>query len=65
MPVVSGVNDVLFQVLHVKSMSEWAPMCIGPYSQANMLGNSVVFVAGEMDIYIIKIILSNDYNQAK
>lgn len=26
------------QVLHVKSLSGWAPLCIGPYSQANLLG---------------------------
>jgi enamine deaminase RidA (YjgF/YER057c/UK114 family) len=35
-----------FQVLHVKSMSEWAPLCIGPYAQANTIHNSLVFVAG-------------------
>ena len=23
------------QVLHVRSVSEWAPVCIGPYAQAN------------------------------
>lgn len=36
-------------VLHVKSMSEWAPMCIGPYSQANLIGR-LVFVAGQIAI---------------
>lgn len=25
-------------VLHVRSLSGWAPLCIGPYSQANLLG---------------------------
>lgn len=27
------------QVLHVRSLSGWAPLCIGPYSQANLLGD--------------------------
>ena len=27
------------QVLHVKSLSGWAPLCIGPYSQANLLAH--------------------------
>lgn len=38
------------QVLHVQCMSYWAPMCIGPYSQANVIFNSVVFVAGQIPI---------------
>lgn len=32
-------------VLHVKSISQWAPVSIGPYAQANQ-ANEVVFVAG-------------------
>ena len=35
------------QVLHVQSISEWAPVCIGPYSQANVL-NGLVLVAGQI-----------------
>jgi diphthine-ammonia ligase len=34
------------QVLHVKSMSEWAPLCIGPYAQANTVFRNIVLVAG-------------------
>ena len=28
------------RVLHVRSVSEWAPLCVGPYSQGNLLGGS-------------------------
>ena len=35
-----------WQVLHVRSVSSWAPVCIGPYAQANVLHDSVIFVAG-------------------
>jgi hypothetical protein len=34
------------QVLHVRSVSSWAPVCIGPYAQANVVHDSVIFVAG-------------------
>eukprot|EP01032_Pedospumella_encystans_P019480 gene19480-22147_t len=37
-------------VLHVKSMSEWAPLCIGPYAQANVLHRSLIFVAGQIPL---------------
>eukprot|EP01042_Synura_sphagnicola_P003368 gene3368-4175_t len=36
------------QVLHVQSQSEWAPLCIGPYAQANVIHDSLVFVAGQI-----------------
>ncbi|KAL7479788.1 hypothetical protein ACHAW6_005509 [Cyclotella cf. meneghiniana] len=36
----------LRKTLHVQSMSQWAPVCIGPYSQANVLRSSLVFLAG-------------------
>ena len=37
-------------VLHVKGFSEWAPVCIGPYSQANALDECVVYVAGQIPL---------------
>ena len=37
---------MLLQVLHVQSQSEWAPLCIGPYAQANVLHDSLILVAG-------------------
>ena len=36
------------RVLHVRSMSEWAPLCIGPYSQANLLEERLALVAGQI-----------------
>jgi enamine deaminase RidA (YjgF/YER057c/UK114 family) len=36
----------LRKTLHVQSISTWAPVCIGPYSQANVLRSSLVFLAG-------------------
>ncbi|GAB5032124.1 meiotically up-regulated gene 71 protein [Nannochloropsis oceanica] len=39
------------QVLHVKSLSGWAPLCIGPYSQANMLAHGhLLFLAGAIGL---------------
>jgi hypothetical protein len=28
-------------VLHVRSVSSWAPVCIGPYSQANTVSDTI------------------------
>lgn len=38
------------RVLHVMSISEWAPSCIGPYSQANVVGDSLIFLAGQIPL---------------
>ncbi|KAJ8601769.1 hypothetical protein CTAYLR_006820 [Chrysophaeum taylorii] len=35
-------------VLDVKSVSRWAPVCIGPYCQANVVSGALVFVAGQI-----------------
>lgn len=37
------------QILQVRSRSEWAPMCIGPYSQASTLG-ALVLVSGQIPL---------------
>ena len=37
-------------VLHVKSMSSWAPLCIGPYAQANIIDKSIIYVAGQIPL---------------
>lgn len=38
-------------VLHVSSVSNWAPVCIGPYSQSNAINASmVVYVAGQIGL---------------
>lgn len=35
------------RVLHVQSISEWAPSCIGPYSQA-LSHNGLILMAGQI-----------------
>lgn len=37
-------------VLHVQCMSHWAPMCIGPYSQANIFYDSLILIAGQIPL---------------
>lgn len=39
------------QVLHVRSLSEWAPLCIGPYSQANTLASHLHLLAGQIALH--------------
>ena len=39
-------HHALRKTLHVQSISHWAPVCIGPYSQCNVLRSSLVFLAG-------------------
>lgn len=41
-------SRVTRDVLHVKSISAWAPNCIGPYSQANILHKSLILLAGQV-----------------
>lgn len=38
------------EVLHVQSLSQWAPLCIGPYAQANMVHDFLIFVAGQIPL---------------
>ena len=47
--VGDGRVDVPRDVLHVQSISEWAPTCIGPYSQANML-SGIHYQAGQIGL---------------
>ena len=37
-------------VLHVQSISSWAPCCIGPYSQATWWG-SLLHMAGQIGLH--------------
>ncbi|KAF1317449.1 putative atpase, partial [Globisporangium splendens] len=41
-------SRVTRDVLHIKSISAWAPNCIGPYSQANILHKSLILLAGQV-----------------
>ena len=38
------------EVLHVQSVSQWAPQCIGPYSQANVVMGAMIYVAGQIPL---------------
>ena len=40
----------LRQVLHVQSISYWAPVCVGPYSQVNTLRSGLHFLAGQIGL---------------
>ncbi|KAL6516206.1 hypothetical protein OROGR_019511 [Orobanche gracilis] len=42
-------RDTNKNVLHVQSISEWAPSCIGPYSQAT-LHKDVLYMAGQLGL---------------
>lgn len=38
------------RILNVQTLSEWAPMCIGPYCQANQIQESLLWVAGQIPL---------------
>ena len=44
----SGIE--LRRVLHVQSLSHWAPVCVGPYSQVNTYKSCVHFCAGQIGL---------------
>jgi len=50
--VASHANKTscLREVLHVQSISEWAPVCVGPYSQVNTLRSGLHFLAGQIGL---------------
>lgn len=43
-------HDNTKNVLHVQSISEWAPSCIGPYSQAT-LHKDILYMAGQLGLH--------------
>jgi diphthine-ammonia ligase len=40
----------LREVLHVQSISYWAPVCVGPYSQTNTIRSGIQFLAGQIGL---------------
>ncbi|KAL5212471.1 hypothetical protein ABZP36_023318 [Zizania latifolia] len=42
-------NEQVKRVLHVQSISCWAPSCIGPYSQATLHGE-ILYMAGQLGL---------------
>lgn len=68
----SGVSKlqqarVVRDVLHIKSVSAWAPNCIGPYSQANILHKSLILLAGQISLLpqTMELIGADHVTQAK
>ncbi|CAN0892714.1 Diphthine--ammonia ligase [Linum grandiflorum] len=51
-------NDDSKNVLHVQSISSWAPSCIGPYSQAT-LHHEILYMAGQLGLHPPTMTLSN------
>lgn len=53
------------KVLHVQSVSHWAPCCIGPYAQANAL-QGILHVAGQLglDAASMNLVSDNPVEQA-
>jgi diphthine-ammonia ligase len=45
-----NTTSKLREVLHVQSISHWAPTCVGPYSQANTVRSGLVFLAGQIGL---------------
>jgi diphthine-ammonia ligase len=43
-------TSILREVLHVQSISNWAPVCVGPYSQCNTLRSGIHFIAGQIGL---------------
>jgi enamine deaminase RidA (YjgF/YER057c/UK114 family) len=48
--IQSNANTKLREVLHVQSISHWAPVCVGPYSQVNTIRGGLHFCAGQIGL---------------
>ena len=44
------ISSKLREVLHVQSISHWAPVCVGPYSQTNTIRGGLHFMAGQIGL---------------
>lgn len=42
-------NDAMREIMHVQSISRWAPSCIGPYSQAALYGQCL-YISGQLGL---------------
>jgi len=51
-------------VLHVRSISKWAPVCIGPYAQCNMLADKTCVVAGQIALDPASMVLAHESDAA-
>ncbi|CAJ1944347.1 unnamed protein product [Cylindrotheca closterium] len=57
------LTSKLRHVLHVQSISNWAPVCIGPYSQCNTHRSSLHFLAGQIGLIPSKMQLHSTWDQ--
>jgi diphthine-ammonia ligase len=53
----------LRDVLHVQSISHWAPVCVGPYSQVNTLRSGLHFLAGQIGLKPASMTLHDTWTQ--
>ena len=45
-----NIQSSLRHTLHVQSISSWAPVCVGPYSQSNTVRGCLTFLAGQIGL---------------
>lgn len=57
------VTSKLRSVLHVQSISNWAPVCIGPYSQCNTHRSCIHFLAGQIGLIPSKMQLQSTWDR--
>ena len=58
---LANTSFQLRQVLHVQSISHWAPVCVGPYSQVNTLRSTLHFMAGQIGLKPETMVLHDDW----
>lgn len=58
---IQNSSSCLREVLHVQSISHWGPVCVGPYSQANTIGGSLHFMAGQIGLVPATMKLNDDW----
>ena len=56
-------NISLRKVLHVQSISHWAPVCVGPYSQCNTYQSCLHFLAGQIGLVPITMTLRDTWEE--
>jgi len=47
---LNAEQNKLREVLHVQGLSYWAPICVGPYSQANTIRGGLIMMAGQIGL---------------
>lgn len=60
---LDNISFRLREVLHVQSISHWAPVCVGPYSQTNTLRSGLHFLAGQIGLKPATMALHSDWKE--